>query len=67
MNRDWLLDCYEREKRLPMKNYLVGDSIVPMDDVSDDEEIFSSQPVSEEVNARKRHQPNKSNEGNILH
>lgn len=67
MNRDWLLDCYEREKRLPMKNYLVGDSIVPMDDVSDDEEIFCSQPVSEEVNARKRHQPNKSNEGNILH
>lgn len=27
VNRDWLMACYEQKKRVPQREYLVGDSI----------------------------------------
>lgn len=30
---EWLLECYKRETRVSMQDYLVGDSILPIDDV----------------------------------
>lgn len=35
---EWLLACYRRQKRIPFKKYLVGDSISPVDDVVDSDE-----------------------------
>lgn len=36
---EWLLDCYKCSKRLPLKNFLVGDSISPVDDIADTQNI----------------------------
>lgn len=63
VNRHWLMDCHKRQKRLSLKNYLVGDSIVPVDDVSDDEEIFNSQPHFQEAIVHKKDIPMKAAEG----
>lgn len=52
VSREWLMDCHKRERRLPLKNYLVGKSIAPVDDVEDDDEIVCSQPIHENVNAQ---------------
>lgn len=38
---EWLLQCHKHARRLPVKNYLVGDSISP---VNDDTEIVESKP-----------------------
>lgn len=35
---EWLLECQRRQKRVPFKKYLVGDSISPVDDVVDSDE-----------------------------
>lgn len=46
MSKNWLLDCHKLQKRVPLRNYLVGDAISPIDDVEDDdEEVLSSQSV----------------------
>lgn len=34
---EWLLTCYKKKKRVPLKKFLLGDSISPVDDVSDTE------------------------------
>lgn len=49
VNKNWLLDCHKFQKRMPLRHYLVGDSIVSVDHQVDDEddEILSSQPVTE--------------------
>lgn len=66
VNRHWLMDCHKYQRRLPLKNYLVGDSIAPINDVSeDDDEILNSQQVDEQVNLRKRDNPSKSNDGRL--
>lgn len=46
VNSYWLMACYEQHRRVPLRNYLVGDSIVSIDHQfnEEDEEIFSSQP-----------------------
>lgn len=67
MNRDWLIDCHKFRKRLPLKNYLVGDSIVPINDVWDDDEILNSQQIDEQVNLRKKNHPSKSNDGKTFY
>lgn len=46
VNKNWLIACHEQQKRIPLRNYLVGDAISPIDDIDDeDEEILSSQSV----------------------
>lgn len=46
VNKKWLLDCYEAKKRLPLRTFLVGDAIAPLDDVdNEDEEILCSQSM----------------------
>lgn len=38
------MECYKRKRRIQMKEFLVGDSIAPIDDIDDeDEEVVSSQ------------------------
>lgn len=54
VNKDWLLDCYKQARRLSLKNYLVGDSILPMDDIEEYDEIFNSQPLANEIQLHKR-------------
>lgn len=49
VTRAWLLECYNRQKRVPIKDYLVGDSIAPIDDIDDDDEIVSSQAINEGI------------------
>lgn len=49
MSRDWLLECYRRQKRVQIKDYLVGASIAPLDDIDDDDEIISSQAINEGI------------------
>lgn len=46
------MDCYKHQKRVPMKPYLVGDAVAPVDDVdnNDDEEIVSSQSAGQNGN-----------------
>lgn len=46
VNRNWLMECYQQKRRVPLRNYLVGDSIVSVDHQFDDEdeEILCSQP-----------------------
>lgn len=39
MTCEWLLESYKHAKRLPVKNFLVGDSILPVDDLPDTENI----------------------------
>lgn len=54
VNREWLLECYRRKIRIPFKNYLVGDSIQPVDDIdepdmiTEDEILQVEQPDEEE-------------------
>lgn len=40
------MECYKQKRRVPLRNYLVGDSIVSIDHQFDDEdeEILCSQP-----------------------
>lgn len=45
VNRHWLLECYKLQRRIPLRNYLVGESIAPVEEDEDDE-ILSSQPVA---------------------
>lgn len=45
VNKNWLLDCYKARKRIALRNYLVGDSIAPVDDIDDDDEVLCSQSV----------------------
>ncbi|XP_055297166.1 DNA topoisomerase 2-binding protein 1-A [Sitodiplosis mosellana] len=45
VNKNWLLDCYKSKKRMALRNYLVGDSIAPVDDIDDDEEVLCSQSI----------------------
>lgn len=45
VNKNWLLDCYKLKKRLSLRNYLVGDSIAPIDDIDEDDEVLCSQSV----------------------
>lgn len=42
----WLLECYEKKRRVPLRNHLVGQSIVSVDHQfeDEDEEILCSQP-----------------------
>lgn len=47
MTCEWLLACYKYAKRLPVKNFLVGDSISPVDDVPDTELIDAVEPEFE--------------------
>lgn len=43
------MTCYRQKRRVPIKKYLVGDSI-PIDDIEIEEEVFSSQdPIEEQV------------------
>lgn len=42
------MGCYEQQRRVPMKAFLVGDAVAPVDDVEDeddddDDEVVSSQ------------------------
>lgn len=68
VNHHWLMDCHKYRKRLPLKNYLVGDSIAPINDISeDDDEISNSQQVDEQVNLRKKDNPGKSNDGRAFY
>lgn len=32
VTHEWLLECYKQEGRVSLKDYLVGDSILPIDD-----------------------------------
>lgn len=43
MTCEWLLSSYKYAKRLPVLNFLVGDSISPVDDVADTE-IIPAEP-----------------------
>ena len=53
VNKNWLLDCYKAKKRLALRNYLVGDSIAPVDDIEDDDdEVLCSQSVMLPESAR---------------
>lgn len=48
VNKNWLLECYRRQKRVSLRSYLVGDSILSVDhqiDEDEDDEILSSQPA----------------------
>lgn len=40
------MECYKQKRRVPLRNYLVGQSIVSVDHQFDeeDDEILSSQP-----------------------
>lgn len=33
MNGEWLMKCYEMKKRVPLRQYLIGDAIVPADEI----------------------------------
>lgn len=46
VNRNWLMECYKQKRRVPLRNYLVGQSIVSVEHQFDDEdeEVLSSQP-----------------------
>lgn len=48
VNRNWIMECYTRQRRVPMKEFLVGDSIGPVDDIDEDEEVVSSQFATNE-------------------
>lgn len=44
--------CYKNEKRLPLKSFLVGDSISPVDDIADTQFIQNTaepEPMEEDV------------------
>lgn len=43
---EWLQMCYKNEKRLPLKAFLVGDSISPVDDIPDTE-FMQNEPEPE--------------------
>lgn len=53
VNKNWLLECHERQRRVSLQKYLVGDSIVSMYHQSqsqsqfedEDEETLSLQPL----------------------
>lgn len=50
VNKNWLLDCHKAQRRIPLRNYLVGDSIVAVDHQMEDEEddeVLSSQVPSD--------------------
>lgn len=54
VNKNWLLECYRRQKRVSLRSYLVGDSILSVDhqiDEDEDDEILSSQPAASMVPA----------------
>lgn len=64
------MDCHKYRKRLPLKNYLVGDSIAPINDVSeDDDEVLNSQHADEheQVNLRRKDNLAKLNGGKTFH
>lgn len=31
VNKHWLIECYLKKKRVPLNNFLVGDSIITID------------------------------------
>lgn len=48
---EWLLSCYKHKKRVPLKKFLLGDSISPVDDVDDvyDTETPPEEPEPEPI------------------
>lgn len=36
MSRDWALECYRLKKRVPLRKFLIGNSVAPADDISDE-------------------------------
>lgn len=59
VNREWLLKCYEMEKRLPLRKYLIGDAIVPVDDIYEMcEEAEAPPPIPDPIpsNGNKKNQ-----------
>lgn len=42
VSREWLSACYEAKKRVPMKNFLIGESFAPADDVTEDDDTIQT-------------------------
>lgn len=57
VTREWLLECYSRQKRVPFKKYLVGDSISPVDDVEESDEEQEPAKAIEAVEQTENDQP----------
>lgn len=62
---EWLLACYKNAQRLPVKKFLVGDSIAPVEDVSEIEMeavavAAEPVPIGNSVENVEKHIPNAS-------